>query len=86
MRTLRLSDFLVAFLVAIIISFFAGQCVAQSWYSNQYKKNGSTSQLNSKTVAQKKLTVYQKHSNLYKIRREIAHSKKRKNFKKAKTR
>ena len=33
----------------------------------------------------KKLTVYHKRSLLYKIRRDISHSRKRKNFKKAKT-
>jgi len=57
----------------------------QSFYSNQYK-NGRSSQLNPKTVMQKKqVNAYQQHSLLYKMRRNIAHAKKRKAFK-AKTR
>jgi len=71
------------FLILLIMLLIIGiqTAFSQSFYANKYDKKGRTSQLNSKTVAQKKLTVYQKHSNLYKIRREIAHSKKRKSWK-----
>jgi len=82
----RLVYILIIQAITILILLWAMPSHGQSFYSSQYHKNGRTIQINSKTVAQKKLTVYQKHSNLYKIRREIAHSKKRRNFKQGKTR
>jgi len=77
------------YIILLIMALVIGLQTAfsQSFYANKYDKKGRTSQLNSKTVAQKRqLTVYNKHSNLYEIRREIAHSKKRRNFSKSKTR
>jgi len=61
--------------------------VAQSFYANKYDKKGRTTQVNGKTVMQRKqVTAYQEHSNLYKFRRHYAQNRKRKNFSKAKTR
>lgn len=77
----------IILLIMVLIITIQVTAQGQSFYANKYDKNGRTSQLNNKTVAQKRqLTVYNKHSNLYKIRREIAHSKKRRNFKQGKTR
>ena len=71
-------------LFILLLTF--GYVDAQSFYANRHK-NGRSTQLNGKTVMQRKqVSAYQQHSTLYKIRRDIAHSKKRKNFKKAKTR
>ena len=49
----------------------------QSFWANKYDK-GKVTQVNKKTVAQKKLTVYHKRSLLYKLRRERSYQRKRK--------
>lgn len=71
--------------IIVILNALYFSCKGQSFYSSRYDK-GRTTQLNKKTVAQKKqLNFIQKHSLLYKIRRDASHDRKRKNFKKGKT-
>ena len=81
MKDSRLYIILLIMAAAILL---ATSVHSQSFYSSRYK-DGNAKQLNNKTVMQKKqLNMYQTHSSLYKIRRQIAHSKKRRNFKKGK--
>jgi hypothetical protein len=76
--------YIILFIIVLVITIQV-TAQGQSFYGNRYDK-GRTTQLNTKTVAQKKLTVYQKHSLLYKIRRDANHNRKRRNFAKSKTR
>ena len=64
--------------IMLVLIFGSVTAFSQSFYANKYEK-GRSSQLNGKTVMHKKqVNAYQQHSLLYKIRRDNAHNKKRK--------
>ena len=71
--------FVILLVMALLIWGTIKSC-GQSFYANRYDK-GRVTQLNNKTIAQKKLTVYNKRSLLYKLRRNSSYNKKRKAWK-----